>query len=251
MDEVLTTRDRLLEALLEQRYTKPELVESLSISRSTVDRGMAALLESGCVDKQGSDYRATEKGRLAMEARNRYLNDLEHLEAAEPILEQVSLESISIEFLRNATIDLPDQQAPWTALKPSMRLIYEARSIEGTAPTVFEQYFDDFAASIDNGGLSAELILDVALFDGMSEIERTRLREIIDADGGRLLTTELSDSYAIWIAENDESVVAGITVYSETGLVGVAHSDDPDAVAWARTEYAKRRDDATVVWDYS
>ncbi|MFP8958278.1 helix-turn-helix transcriptional regulator [Natrialbaceae archaeon A-CW3] len=251
MDEVLTSRDRLLEVLIEQPHTKPELVDALSISRSTVDRGITALLESGCADQQESVYRATEKGRLAMEARNRYLEDLEHLEAADPILETVSLESVSMRFLRHATVDLPDPQAPWTALEPSMQLVYEARSLDGTAPAVFDQFFDDIADSIDNGGLSTELVLDAALFEAMSDTEQVRLREIIEAGGGRLFTTELSDSYAIWITENDDRVVAGITVYSETGLTGVAHADDPDAVAWARAEYAKRRDDATLVWDYS
>lgn len=248
MDELLAARNALLEALLETPRTKPELVDELSTSRSTIDRGIASLLETGCIERRDSAYLATETGRLACRARRDYLADLEQIERAEPILTELPLESIDLSFLREASIDVPSPQAPWTALETSMRHIRDASAVYGTAPVVFDLYFDEFLESIENGGLRAELILDRNLFSSLEDDQHDRLREIIEADCGRLYTTALETSYAIWIAEG-ETVVAGLTVYSENGLAGVLRTDDPESVDWVREQYRERRAESELVWD--
>lgn len=250
MERSPESRDRILEALLDDPRTKPELVDQLSVSRSTVDRRLADLLEERYVEPVGSSYRLTEVGRLALQERLDHRSHMETLDRATPILEAVSPGSVDMQFLRGATVDRPEPQAPWKAFETSMTIVHEANSLAGTAPAVFPQFFDDLSGSVSNGGLECELVVDETLYESFDENELEATREIVEADGGTLLRASLSDAYAIWIADGDEGAHAGLTVYDTGGVQGVIHTDDPEAVAWAREQYRERRAGADVVWDF-
>lgn len=253
MDDVLNSRDVVLEALLERPRSKPELVEELNVSRSTVDRAITELLESACIDKTGSSYRATETGRLGYQVRQNYLDDVEILQRAAPILRLLPRGSVDMEVLREAEIDLPTEAAPWKAFEESRRLAHESTSIRGTAPAVFGQFFDDFERSIENGGFRPELVLDADLFAAMDEADRDRLEAVLEPDGGCVLTAQLDDPFAIWIVEGGSlsEPAAGLTVYSNGGVVGVIRTSDPDGVEWIRAKYDRRRERAEKVLDFS
>ena len=250
MEQTLATRYEILEELLAKAQTKPELVSVLSVSRSTVDRGISDLLEMGCVEREGSTYSATESGRLAFREYEAYTRNLETITEATPILNTLDPETIDLQFLRGATIDLPDPRAPWKAFETSMQLVHAANSLTGTAPAVFQRFFEDLMASVRNDGLACELTIDTTLFESFDETELKQLRAIVQADGGSLLVTDLEDSYAIWIADTGENGHAGLTVYGDSGVVGIIHNDDPDAVAWVKDRYRERKETATVVWNF-
>lgn len=245
------SRDEILEALLEEPRTKPELVAASSVSRSTVDRRLADLEGDGHVESVGSSYRLTEIGRLALQERQAHRSNMATLEEAMPVLEAVSLGSVEMRFLRGATVELADPCAPWKIFETSNAIINAANSLRGTAPTVGPTLFDDLSQAIDHGGLTCEFVVDEAVFDSFDECERELIREIVETDGGELLIGSLSDSYSIWLADGDDGTHAGLTVYDTGGPSGVIYNDDPDAVAWACEQYRERRASAEVVWDFS
>ncbi len=253
MNDGFETRDRVLEVTLETPHSKPALVEALGVSRSTVDRTVATLLEGGCLERHGSTYRATEKGRLSAKARRRYLEELESIDRAGPILSVLPHETIPLSVLRTAAIDLPTEEAPWTAFEPSTALITSCSRLFGTGPVIYEQFFEDFQTSIEQGGFAAELVLDTDLVASMDAANRDRLEAVLEPGGGTVYTTNLTDPYAIWIAERtdgDPAVAAGITVYDEGGVVGVVRTTEPSGVAWAREAYHERRSEASLYADY-
>lgn len=251
MEPTAESRDEILEALFEEPRTKPELVAASSISRSTVDRRLADLEADGHVEPVGSSYRLTEIGRLALQERRAYRSNMATLEAATPVLEEVAPGSVEMQFLRGATVEVAESCAPWKVFETTNAIINAASSLYGTAPAVGPTVFDDLSEAVEHGGLTCEFVVDDALYDSFDDCERELIREIVESDGGRLLVTSLSDSYSIWIAAGEDGTYAGLTVYDAGGPCGVVYNDDPDAIAWAREEYRKRRASAEVVWDYS
>lgn len=250
MELTSRSKDEILEALFEEPQTKPDLVAALSVSRSTVDRRLADLEANGRVESVGSSYRLTETGRLMVQERQVYRSHMATLEDARPVLENVSPGSVEMEFLRGATVETADPCAPWNVFETISTIINAASSLYGTVPTVGPTVFDDLSEAVEHGGLTCELIIDETLYDSFTESERELIHEVIKADGGRLLTRSLSDSYSIWIADGEQGTHAGLVVYTIGGPCGIIHNDDPNAVAWARDQYRERRASATVVWDY-
>jgi len=66
---------------------KPELVDQLSASRSTVDRAVDELQQAGLVDRTGSSYVANFAGREALAAHDAYLDRVDALVAAQGVLD--------------------------------------------------------------------------------------------------------------------------------------------------------------------
>ena len=250
MERVLRQRQNFLETLVDNPCTKPEIVDSLSVSRSTVDRGIGDLIERGCVEKAGSRFQLTETGRLALEARLQYEATLDQIQAAGPVLEEIDLESISLEFLRGATVNVADPRRPWKVLDQSRELVTDAETIYGTGPAVFQKFFDDISRSVENRGLICELVIDETVFESLDSAQVTELRELMKRGAGTLLLTDLNDSFAIWVLELPDSEYAGITVYSSAGFEGVIYNDTPNAISWARTQYQERKASAERCWDF-
>ncbi|AHG02188.1 hypothetical protein HALLA_20015 (plasmid) [Halostagnicola larsenii XH-48] len=250
MERVLRQRQDLLETLVDNPSTKPEIVDCMSISRSTVDRGIADLIERGCVEKVESRFQLTDTGRLALEARLQYEATIDQIQAVDPVLDGVDIESISLEFLRGATVNVADPRRPWKVLDQSRELITDAETLYGTGPAVFQRFFDDISRSVENRGLICELVIDETVFDSLDSAQVEALRELMKRGEGTLLLTDLNDSFAIWILELPDSEYAGITVYSSTGFEGVIYNAAPNAVSWARTQYQKRKASAELLWDF-
>jgi predicted transcriptional regulator len=64
MRDVLRKRSDILQSITADWYTKPGLDEEMSISRSTIDRGIDELLEAGLIARDGSSFRVTERDVL-------------------------------------------------------------------------------------------------------------------------------------------------------------------------------------------
>ncbi len=250
MERALFQRQELLEALVGASSTKPELVDRIGVSRSTIDRGISDLVKRDCVEKVDSRFQLTETGRLALEARSEFKTTINQIQEATPLLDVTGLDSVSIDLLRGATIDVANPQHPWKILDESDNTVNAANALYGTGPAVFPKFFDDISQSVDTNGLCCELVLDNTVFDSLAASRVQKLRELIQADNGSLFLTDLTDSFAVWIFDLPDGEYAGITVYSSAGLEGVISNDTPNAVSWARREYRERKETAELLWDF-
>ncbi|GAB7017282.1 helix-turn-helix transcriptional regulator [Halostagnicola bangensis] len=250
MERALLRRQELLEALVDAPGTKPELVDRIAVSRSTVDRGIADLLERDCVEKVDSRFQLTETGRLALEARLEFRTIIDQIQDATPLLDVAGLDSVSLDLLRGATINVADPRHPWKVLDRSDEIVNAANAMYGTGPAVFPRFFDDISQSVENQGLFCELVLDDAVFDSLDASRIQMLRELVKADNGSLFLTDLDDSFAVWIFDLPDEEYAGITVYGSAGIEGIIYNDTPNAVSWARKEYRERKEAAELLWDF-
>lgn len=237
MHQVLSKRYDIIEALVDGPKTKPELDSQLAVSRSTIDRGIADLLEHEYVEKVNSAFQATETGRLAFQSYARCLDYLETVQKSTPVVNLLPKEVVSHEFLRGARIDVVNPQIPWKVLERSSEIIHSAESLRATAPIMFKEFLDSISKSLDRTELDAEIIIDDALYGQLGRPEREILHEFQQTPRHTLLTTGLPTSHAVWIAESGRGDYAGITAYQGGQVVGVIYNDSESAVEWGIEKY--------------
>ncbi|GCF16203.1 hypothetical protein Harman_41380 [Haloarcula mannanilytica] len=117
--------------------TKPELVETLDISRSTVDRAIDELVDHALVERRGSEYVATYAGRHGVAAYERYLDRVSALEAAQPVLGEL-LPDVDIDpaVLEGAQIVESTPEAPEAPIEANIDYLLDPTTFRGTGPTV-------------------------------------------------------------------------------------------------------------------
>lgn len=77
--EVVARRSDFLEYLAESPQEKPAIVESLTHSRSTVNRAIRTLEDAGLLQQTSDGYVTTVAGRLAVERYRAFCEDIEDL----------------------------------------------------------------------------------------------------------------------------------------------------------------------------
>ena len=245
MKSAIRKRRLILKKLVDAPHSKSELASQMDVSRSTVDRAIRELLEYGCTTKTGAKFEATETGRLALEEHQEYRQSVQTLEASSSILNHVPMGALDNDFLRDASFDIVDNKQPWKVFEKSTELVKRAKSLKRTVPVVFQQHLASIIDSLDNG-LDVELIWDRSLYDSLIEVERNEVPTLKGHDQATVLSTDLSESYAIWITDLPEERHAGITVYTDGGVKGVIRNNTPTAVEWALDQYKRRKQDAVL-----
>ncbi|AKU09358.1 helix-turn-helix transcriptional regulator [Haloferax gibbonsii] len=242
---VLAKRFEILQALHEQPQRKPELVESVDCSRSTVDRAITDLLQYECVESHNREYQTTPLGKASLNIREEYLGKIHDVQHASEILnENPNLKEVPTIFLRQATVSIADSQFPESALSSSTERLRQSEKMVGLAPVVLKSYIDDVEAAVRETQCTAEIIVSEDVLSVLVDY-RESFTELIDSGRVVLLVTDDELPYALWVMEGEDDVVAGITVHQHGGVQGMLMNTAPEAVKWAREQYESFKADAT------
>ncbi|ELZ49985.1 hypothetical protein C464_03362 [Halorubrum coriense DSM 10284] len=239
---VLSKRHDTIELLLDDAYSKPELVEELGCSRSTVDRAVNELLETGCIERtrrNASRYSATTLGGLMFQAHRTYRETVDDLQSAAPVLTTMPADApISSAIIRDAEIHR-SVRTPDIAFRPAQELLPDATRMIGTAPVVYREYFQVLNRRCDRGSFELEIVMESDLSDSVAENYSAEFETLTGFDSTTVYRTDESVPYGLWVMELPESAVAGITFYNEGGVPGTIVNESADAVEWATERYAE------------
>ncbi|WP_049979490.1 helix-turn-helix transcriptional regulator [Halolamina rubra] len=242
--DVLRKRSDVLAALSTQRRDKPALADAVGVSRSTVDRAIAELVETGLVREVGGRYEATHAGELGLETAREYRDATDTLGAAEPLLDALPEDApVGTDLLEGGTVTYADPALPEAALTEVLDRLPEAETLRGFAPVVKTNYVSMLQDAVVEAGLSVEIVVQTATLDSLRTITAARpaVAEFFGADAVDVLTTDEQLPYALWLLDGPDVEHAGITVHDGGAVVGVLSNDDPDAVANYRDQYASVR----------
>lgn len=234
-DTVARRRDVLAE--LSTPRTKPELVDRLDASRSTVDRAVDALISQGFVERRDSEYVATYAGTAAASAYEQFLQRLESLAAVQPVLGVLAPDiDIPPAVFDGATVRESAPEAPEVPVEDSIELVVGSSVFRGTAPAILSRYLDVFLELVDSG-TELELVLTAAVAEQLETTYPDSLATLEDEADISLYVTEQSLPYAVWSAERPEGTVSGLIAYGENGLAGIISNDTPAMNEWATEQY--------------
>ena len=240
--DVLDKRRDVLRYLVETSARKPELVNELPISRSTVDRAIRDLIAVNCATENAGKYTATKTGRLALAEYEQYSSATDAIDQSASLLNHLP-DSATVEpvLLEGASVTLAEPHAPDQALVPTTRLVENATMMKGLAPVVRKSYLTTLTTQFDRGTFEAEIVAETDVISALSDISTTSIEPFVQNDSLSLYRTDEQLPYALWIMEASTGNHAGITVYNSGGVAGTIVNDSATAVEWARETYQKYR----------
>ncbi|GAA0518671.1 Predicted transcriptional regulator, contains HTH domain [Halorubrum aquaticum] len=246
--DVLHKRAEVFRTLEGSPASKPELVERLSSSRSTVDRAIDDLAEMDCVESRNGTYSLSATGRLALAEHDRYEAATRTIEASSSLLnglpEGTTLPSV---FLEDATVTVADPHAPSGASTGSSRLLERATAMRGLAPTVLKSDVFIIDRELDREALDVSVVAESAVVEALAELSDTPVATLLARDSFDLYRSERPLPYALWVMETPDGDHAGITFRGTGDVTGMLTNDSPDAVEWANAELESYRERATLV----
>jgi len=234
----LHKRHDILSALVSEPRTKPELVDALDASRSTVDRAIRSLENVGCIERQNSVYQPTQVGHIAFSEYDRYAKTMDGIARASDVLNAARPEArIDPAFLNGVTVQTADPHAPESALEDSIEVLKTADRLIGLAPVVLSLYTETLTTLVTEHNLDVELVLYEDTLDSLlryyqDEISKSNLLSHINFH-----VTDQDLPYALWIMDHEEHPQAGITIHENGGVRGVLMNDSPEALQWAHDTY--------------
>lgn len=248
--EVVSLRYELLTALESGPLPKRDLVEQVSVSRSTVDRGLHDLLSAGLATDWPEGYTLTVSGHIAVETYERALGTVADLQRTMPALATLPPDApVSPTFLDGCEVVLAEEPAPQRPGSRMDDLVRDADRIRCLGRAHTSQEADElFRERIEDGGIEATFVLERPMFNYVRN-EIGWLERVNDDNG---VTTAVVDSlpYGLFLVETDGTEHACLLAYDDRGhrsLRALLVNDAPAAVDWAETVFDRYRERATTV----
>jgi predicted transcriptional regulator len=246
--KTLYQRGGVLSLLVDGARTKRELVDTVDVSRSTVDRAIRDLEVEGLVERTADGYAATVAGRVLAADRDRYRRTVESVAEARSLLALLDQDAeVPPSMLREATAmhaTAPSPAAPLDELQDRIAASDRYRAVAAIDPgTGFAKLY---AEQVVAGDLDLEFVFRDALVEHARENRAARWRAL-DEHGVDVYAIE-DTLHGLAIAENGDGASAILPVYdAQTQLAGILFNDTPQAVEWARETYEEIRDRARLV----
>lgn len=235
--ETVRKRSDVLGSLLRAPASKPDLVDRLEISRSTVDRAIDALREPGLIRRADGLYHATAHGELLLDCHREYSESTDALAEAAPILDALPVDcTIERALLENGTIRLADPHAPESALTAAIEELKTAERLRVFSPVVKSSYLSMVHEEVTEAGLETDLVLGQEATESLASLATVTetVEQLLQAESFDLFTTDDGLPFVLYLMTGETDAI-GVTVHDDGGIVGSVTANDPEAVEWGRT----------------
>lgn len=237
--DVVRKRAETLRALSTATARKPELVDRLNVSRSTVDRAVDALAAVGLVRRVDGEYSLTGQGRLALDRYDSYVDTTESLAAAAPLFSAIPADAeIDRRLIETGEIGIADPQAPEEAITHSVEAMGAADELRVFSPVVKTNYIRLVHEHVTRNDLQVQLVLEsdaVGSFGSLVSVERL-VNELLESELFSVYEVQESLPYMLYHMPGDPTSV-GVTVHDSGGIVGAVVSTDDGAIEWASRQF--------------
>lgn len=244
--ECIRRRMEILSEIREGTDDKRDLVETLTVSRSTVNRAFNDLTELGIIRERAGDCELTLYGENAYRSYRRFIEMYDRLVEAKPLLVHLpSSFPFDYDVLRTATVHLcerPDPRKPIAVLRNRVEAAHEVRVLSSVAmPVHAELYY----SQIVERDLTIEFILSRSTHDYLHAEYPEKFRTALQAEN--TVFREIEDELTFGLVLIDGAEV-WFGVYDDRGrIVGALADDTPEAVEWAESLYEEHRESSTTV----
>jgi predicted transcriptional regulator len=246
IEELVIKRHDFLDALDDSPATKPELVDRLNTSRSTVDRAIDDLGRCNFVSRPDDRYQLTMAGKAVHEQHQSHLDDLRSIQQALDVMAMLPPDvPFSFDLLEDARVQRAESHDPHQPLELAAETMSTATRIKTLSPAVFPICVEAIKQWA-NDGKTVELAVPGDVLNAMADRYRDELSSL-EGPGHSLYELPTPPPYTLWIAETGEEKYTGLMPNSETGAQGLIVTDNDDARQWASEQYESYLEQATPV----
>lgn len=242
---IVERREALLRALGDGPFEKPALEERLSVSRSTIDRGLRELEQRELASRDDEGYRRTLPGRIALEEYDRFRRRTEGLRACSDLFVGLD-ESVPLDgaLLDGAEVVEATRASPGRPFEALYELVDRAESVRGFGPAVHGQQVETYRRRILEEGMEAELVLTDEAVDLLVSDYPEAFDVALASDRARFWRTDETLPYSVTLADTGEGTHVGVLVYADEGIQGCVLNREPAAVEWGERRYRELRESA-------
>lgn len=238
---LFTRRDALLRRLADGPVRKPELVRSLDVSRSTVDRSVRELVGSSVVERGEGGYRLTLGGRMLFAEYRRFRERAVGVSRASDVLSVLPPDAdLDPVVLVGATVTESTRTAPYRPVEDHLELVRSAGEIRLIPTAITPRYVRELLDRVVNDGLDLSVGCPPHVFEHLVSETVDPLREACES--GRLTLRELGSTppFTLGILEGDTDTEVSLLAYGEGGVRAHVRNSDPEAIAWAEEFFDAR-----------
>lgn len=220
---------------------KCDLADSVSVSRSTVNRAVRELADAGFLEYADGGYRRTLAGRLVLDAYDRFADRAEGVVAAEGVLDGIDPDSeFAGAVLDGATVVEGTETSPHRPLSHLGDVVGRARHVEAFAPAVFPTQVETYHRRIVDAGMTARVLVAEGVMERLGSTYRTETTEALATGRAEIRWCEDLPPYSLTVAETGDGPEIGLLTYGNNGVVGFLGNDSAEAVEWAREALSRR-----------
>jgi predicted transcriptional regulator len=246
--ETVSKRSDVLASVRQAPAHKPELVDRLDVSRSTVNRAVDSLVETGMIRRGDAGYEITAHGELVLDAHEEYVATTTALGGAAPLLETLPAgETVPRSLIEDGVVRLAESHAPENALMEPIERLETAERLSVFSAVIKPSYLDLVQTEVEDSGLEADLVLGERATESLASLAGAigTADELLGAPEVSVYTTDADLPFTLFVAP--ETGVAGIMTHREGRLVGSLTADADAAVDWARDRFESARENAEPV----
>lgn len=243
--EVISNRVEYLEILEDNAYRKTELVDEVSDARSTMDRAVRELEEHGLVERIDGEFTATDAGETALDEHQEFVAAMGNLSDATKILNEID-DSVTLpsEVLVNADVDVATRHMPEQPVLSPQEMITESPYLQGLAPVAMSLYTDSIQDMLASG-IEYELVVTESVLETVQNTFSGDYEELLEFEEQLdVFVTDTEMPFAMWFIEYEGVEYMGLTVYNETGVVGVITTPNETAIEWGKDLYEEFKNNA-------
>lgn len=243
---LVARRGNLFRCLAEAQHTKPEIVEQLDVSRSTVDRSIRDLEGAGLVERGADGFELTLPGRVLLDAFERYREQAEGVAAATEVVSALPPDAdLEPVVLAGVEVVMPDRSAPSRPIDRHVEYLDRADHVRTINTAVSPAYVEAYHRNVVEGDLSVELASTASAVRHLLTDYREALAEVLET--GRAEVRELDEAppFSLALADVDDKTVLNLLVYDEDGIRGLLINDSAAAVEWGEKQFARHWTQAT------
>ena len=232
---LLGRRADLLAAILGGPAAKPDLVEEIGVSRSTVDRAVRELEDADLIERTNGRIEITLLGRLSFASYLKHRREIARVMEFSDVLTYLdSSAPLPHWFLVGADLYRPDPPAVHRPHARARTQLEDVDRIEGLTRAITDPgVLDRFANAIRDGTLEAELVTTSEVLD---HIVKTRGSDLERGHRDGWLTLYKHDEipFGLLVADPDSPDARVLLfIYEDGHLVGVLQNRRRQAVDWA------------------
>jgi len=244
---VLLKRYECLHALVNQPQAKPKLVDKLDTPRSTLDDVVRELEQAGLVEYRDGQWHPTHLGKAACRVHRDYLDHLDSLIDASPVLDALNADSeVGWEFTDGADVYETNPSIQDAVMTKLLDYVEAATDVRVATPRIVAGYRDQFyQRGISGRDATLEMIIPLEVHEWFHSMYPSAATDVLNDPNVNVLRSSVPFSFGISIFDGDR---AGVTVFTDNGIAGLVVNDTDDALTWAEEQYDRVKQDADQIF---
>jgi predicted transcriptional regulator len=241
---LLARRAGLFDELAREPASKPELVDRLGVSRSTVNRALRELETHSLVERRDGTYELTPYGVAAYEEYRQFVERLTSLFETRAVIQSLpDATFVSPSFLINATVYEPSQPAPYEPLDRCLEDVATSEHVRMVTTVAVARYADLFEEGFLTTSTSAEVAMPASVVSDLVSERPAWFLQALNSPDVALRELETVPPVTVALLVTDGVEQGAMAVFENDTVRGYVVNESPDAVTWVKSflgEYWER-----------